>query len=132
MESEWIGSWRAWKTRSTWLKCLSVIPRAFMLPVASLIVLFAPNSKQAKFYGIPVNKFLFSVANYLLFLTFVFLQSHSDKTGQLRGPPNTGARSELSRQIYASDPLAPPLPSPPLTSRLVSSSQATNGSSPST
>jgi len=57
----------------------------------AFVILLAPNSKQAKFYEIPVNKFLSSVANYLIFLTFVFLQSRSDKIEQLRGPPNTGA-----------------------------------------
>ncbi|RLU21339.1 hypothetical protein DMN91_005712 [Ooceraea biroi] len=90
VESKWIGTWHEWKVRSTWLKCLSVIPQIGMLPVMALVMLLTPNSKRAKFYEIPVNKFLSSVANYLIFLTFVFLQSRSDKTEQFRGPPNTG------------------------------------------
>ncbi|KAM0727282.1 Short transient receptor potential channel 5 [Formica fusca] len=90
VESKWIGTWHEWKVRSTWLKCLSVIPQIGMLPIVAFVELFAPNSKWAKFYEIPVNKFLSSVANYLIFLTFVFLQSRSDKTEQLRGPPDTG------------------------------------------
>ncbi|XP_077273858.1 short transient receptor potential channel 5 isoform X3 [Temnothorax americanus] len=95
VESKWIGTWHEWKVRNTWLKCLTVIPQIGMLPIIALVVLLAPNSKRAKFYEIPINKFLSSVANYLIFLTFVFLQSRSDKTEQLRGPPNTGARSIL-------------------------------------
>ncbi|XP_029161945.1 short transient receptor potential channel 5-like [Nylanderia fulva] len=90
VENAWIGTWHEWKVRSTWLKCLSMILQIGMLPIVAFIVLFAPNSKQTKFYEIPVNKFLSSVANYLIFLTFVFLQSRSDKTEQLRGPPDTG------------------------------------------
>ncbi|XP_025073003.1 short transient receptor potential channel 4-like [Pogonomyrmex barbatus] len=95
VESKWIGTWHEWKVRSTWLKCLSVIPQMVMLPIIAFIVLLAPNSKRAQFYEIPVNKFLSSVANYLIFLTFVFLQSRSDKIEQLRGPPNTGANARL-------------------------------------
>lgn len=71
-----------------------------MLPIVAFIVLFAPNSKQAKFYEIPINKFLSSVANYLVFLTFVFLQSRSDKTEQLRGPPDTGAHLTLPPPFF--------------------------------
>ncbi|KMQ97082.1 short transient receptor potential channel 5-like protein [Lasius niger] len=100
VESKWIGTWHEWKVRSMWWKCLSLIPQIVMLPLVAFIVLFAPNSKQAKFYEIPVNKFLSSVANYLIFLTFVFLQSRSDKTEQLRGPPDTGARYEWVLAIY--------------------------------
>ncbi|XP_014479025.1 PREDICTED: short transient receptor potential channel 4-like [Dinoponera quadriceps] len=101
VESTWIGSWHDWKVRNTWLKCLSVIPQIGLLPFITFVVVFAPNSKQAKFYDIPVNKFLSSVANYLIFLTFVFLQSHSDKTEQLRGPPHTGFECFLAIYVVS-------------------------------
>ncbi|XP_011062977.1 PREDICTED: short transient receptor potential channel 4-like [Acromyrmex echinatior] len=90
VESKWIDTWHEWKVRNTLLKCLTIIPRIVMLPIMAFVMLLAPNSKQAKFYEIPINKCLSSVANYVIFLTFVFLQSRSDKTEQLRGPPNTG------------------------------------------
>ncbi|KYN39104.1 Short transient receptor potential channel 5 [Trachymyrmex septentrionalis] len=90
VESKWIDTWHEWKVRNTLLKCLTIIPRIGMLPIMAFVILLAPNSKQAKFYEIPVNKCLSSIANYLIFLTFVFLQSQSDKIEQLRGPPNTG------------------------------------------
>ncbi|XP_070524885.1 short transient receptor potential channel 5 isoform X3 [Cardiocondyla obscurior] len=90
VQSKWIGNWYEWKVKSVWLKCLAVILQIVLLPIIALIILIAPNSKQAKFYETPVNKFLSSVANYLIFLAFVFLQSCSNKVEQLRGPPNTG------------------------------------------
>ncbi|XP_066602612.1 short transient receptor potential channel 5-like [Prorops nasuta] len=90
IEREWTGDWFEWQLRKSWLKCLTIIPRIFLLPVIAAVVLVAPKSKRAKFWQIPVNKFLSSVASYLLFLIFVFLQSNINKNEQLRGPPNTG------------------------------------------
>ncbi|XP_043522094.1 short transient receptor potential channel 4-like [Frieseomelitta varia] len=72
----------------TWMKCLFVLVRIFVLPVILVVVLVAPNSKRSKFWQSPVNKFISSTASYLVFLLFVFLQSNMDKSEQLRGPPN--------------------------------------------
>ncbi|KAK9303709.1 hypothetical protein QLX08_004706 [Tetragonisca angustula] len=86
--SKWIDGWHEWISMDTWMKCLFVLMRIFMLPVMLVVVLVAPNSKRSKFWQSPVNKFISSTASYLVFLLFVFLQSNMDKSEQLRGPPN--------------------------------------------
>ncbi|KAK9303710.1 hypothetical protein QLX08_004706 [Tetragonisca angustula] len=88
--SKWIDGWHEWISMDTWMKCLFVLMRIFMLPVMLVVVLVAPNSKRSKFWQSPVNKFISSTASYLVFLLFVFLQSNMDKSEQLRGPPNNG------------------------------------------
>ncbi|KAK1136923.1 hypothetical protein K0M31_001455 [Melipona bicolor] len=88
--SKWIDGWYEWVSMNTWMKCLYVLMRIFVLPVILVVVLVAPNSKRSKFWQSPVNKFISSTASYLVFLLFVFLQSNMDKSEQLRGPPNNG------------------------------------------
>ncbi|KAG7190878.1 hypothetical protein KM043_006939 [Ampulex compressa] len=90
VESKWIGEWYEWKIMTTWRKCLSVVVRIFLLPLIVIVLFIAPNSRKAKFWQLPVNKFLSSIASYLVFLTVVFLESNADKSERLRGPPRTG------------------------------------------
>ncbi|XP_076375592.1 LOW QUALITY PROTEIN: short transient receptor potential channel 4 [Megalopta genalis] len=101
VKSKWIEDWYAWKVMSNWSKLVHILLRIFFLPVILVIVLFLPNSKISKFVQSPVNKFVSSIASYLLFLFVVFLQSHTDKTQQLRGPPNTGIQTILAIYILS-------------------------------
>ncbi|XP_017762000.1 PREDICTED: short transient receptor potential channel 4-like [Eufriesea mexicana] len=87
--SKWIEGWYEWKIMGRWMKCMIVIMRIFILPVILTVILIAPNSKWSKFWQSPVNKFISFTASYLVFLLIVFLQSNTDKTEQLRGPPNS-------------------------------------------
>lgn len=84
----------------TWLKCLYTIVRIFTLPVILVVLFFAPYCRKSKFWQSPVNKFISSTASYFVFLLFVFLQSSADKTGQLRGPPNTGIQNNYLTSTY--------------------------------
>ncbi|XP_078032808.1 short transient receptor potential channel 4 [Augochlora pura] len=101
VKSKWIENWYAWKVMSNWTKLVHILLRIFLLPGILAIVLFLPNSKISKFVQSPVNKFISSIASYLLFLFVVFLQSHTDKTQQLRGPPNTGIQTILAIYILS-------------------------------
>ncbi|KAL2746513.1 short transient receptor potential channel 5-like [Vespula maculifrons] len=90
IENKWVDGWYEWRMRKTWLQCLTVLLRIILLPLIALIILIIPNTKIAKFFSSPVNKFLHSVASYLVFLIIVFIISNADKNKQLRGPPDTG------------------------------------------
>ncbi|XP_076759027.1 short transient receptor potential channel 5 [Xylocopa sonorina] len=87
--NKWIDGWYEWKIMNIWRKSLILTLRVFLLPVITIVVLVAPNSRRSKFWQSPVNKFISSIASYMVFLFVIFQQSNADKTEQLRGPPNT-------------------------------------------
>ncbi|XP_047370932.1 short transient receptor potential channel 5-like [Vespa velutina] len=101
IENKWVDNWYEWRMRKTWLQCLTVLLRIILLPLIALIILIIPNTKIAKFFSSPVNKFLHSVASYLVFLIIVFLISNADKNKQLRGPPNTGFEPILAIYVIS-------------------------------
>ncbi|KAF3422675.1 hypothetical protein E2986_04317 [Frieseomelitta varia] len=87
--SRWIDGWHEWISMDTWMKCLFVLVRIFVLPVILVVVLVAPNSKRSKFWQSPVNKFISSTASYLVFLL---------STNEMR----TSASSSISDILAAS------------------------------
>ncbi|XP_063990042.1 short transient receptor potential channel 4-like isoform X2 [Diachasmimorpha longicaudata] len=90
IETHWIGNWYEWKAKAGGAKVLTVLQRIPLLPILAIWLLIAPQSKLAKRWQIPVNRYISSVASYLIFLVFVYLESNVDKKNQLRGPPNSG------------------------------------------
>lgn len=50
----------------------------------------APRHRLVTHWQIPLNKLITHVAAYFVFLALVFYISNQDKSGQKRGPPNTG------------------------------------------
>ncbi|XP_015588329.1 short transient receptor potential channel 4 [Cephus cinctus] len=90
IESKWMGDWYEWKIKSALWKALMIPPRMLILPIITMMLLVAPNSARSKRWKIPANRFLSSVASYIVFLGFVFFESNLSKTNQLRGPPNSG------------------------------------------
>ncbi|XP_015127593.1 short transient receptor potential channel 4-like [Diachasma alloeum] len=90
IETRWIGNWYEWKAKSGTAKVFTVLQRIPLLPIIAMWLLIAPNSKIAKKWQIPVNRYISSVASYLIFLVFVYLEANVDKKNQLRGPPNSG------------------------------------------
>ncbi|XP_076301374.1 LOW QUALITY PROTEIN: short transient receptor potential channel 4 [Lasioglossum baleicum] len=101
MKSRWVEDWYEWYVMKNWIKWIHVMLRVVMLPVIFAIILCMPNSRYSKSYQSPVNKFISYTASYIVFLFLVFLQSSSDKTNQLRGPPNTGIQTILAVYILS-------------------------------
>lgn len=84
LEDAWVGDWYKWKTYSD-LKCLLFFfGRIFTLPIVCVMCLVPLNAKWSKFYDIPVNRMITSLASYFVFLLLLYLASDRDKTGQTR------------------------------------------------
>ncbi|XP_046398148.1 short transient receptor potential channel 3-like [Ischnura elegans] len=91
----WLGDYYKWHTKNYTAKALSVLPRIPMIPVIVLMCMIAPTSKQVKYWSLPVNRMISSLASYLVFLVLIFIESNQDKKKQLRGPPQSGLEGIL-------------------------------------
>ncbi|KAF8797005.1 Transient receptor potential-gamma protein like [Argiope bruennichi] len=90
LTGHWLGEFRSWPRRSLLRKILHVFFRILLLPFISLFLLLVPWLKQLGKYHSPVNRFLLSLASYLLFLTSVFMVNILDTGHFNKGPPGTG------------------------------------------
>ena len=90
IEKKWIGDWYEWKIKSPTKKMTILMTRIPLLPIIVVTRIFASKTARSQKWQIPVNRFISSVASYLVFLLFVFKESNIDKNEQLRGPPNSG------------------------------------------
>ncbi|XP_065162715.1 short transient receptor potential channel 4-like [Atheta coriaria] len=90
VESVWHADWYEWKYKHVIVRSLYPIARLIILPLIALMCLVMPKHYWVKHWSIPLNKMITHNASYLLFLVLIFLESNQDKTGQKRGPPNTG------------------------------------------
>lgn len=86
----WVGNWYAWKGFRKCIKALYVIPRLLMLPFILVVLIVIPQSNLAKFYALPINKLLSSVASYGVFLLLIYIQSNVDKAHQTKESQPTG------------------------------------------
>ncbi|XP_071453244.1 short transient receptor potential channel 1-like [Hetaerina americana] len=91
----WLGNYYHWHKKSYTAKALSVLPRIPMIPVIVLLWMIAPASKRVKYWSLPVNRMISSLASYLVFLVLIFLESNQNKKQQLRGPPQSGLEGIL-------------------------------------
>lgn len=90
LESAWIGDWVAWKTYSTFWKCV-VYPLwcTLTLPWTVALGVFAPNSELNHRNQLPINRMFNGLVTYSLFLILLFWQSNADKFTMRRGAPMT-------------------------------------------
>ncbi|XP_073988851.1 short transient receptor potential channel 4-like isoform X3 [Rhodnius prolixus] len=98
LEMTWVGNWYAWKGFRKCIKALYVIPRLLMLPFILVVLIVIPQSNLAKFYALPINKLLSSVASYGVFLLLIYIQSNVDKAHQTKESQPTGV--EIFIVIY--------------------------------
>lgn len=87
---QWIGDWDEWESTKMCKRSVIILSRILLIPIIILSVIFLPNSNLTKRWSTPLNKFISSLASYLIFLWLTFTISNADKRKQLRGPPDTG------------------------------------------
>ncbi|CAL1277747.1 unnamed protein product [Larinioides sclopetarius] len=90
LTGHWLGEFRSWPRRSLIRKILHVFFRVILLPFICILLLVTPWLKQLGKYHSPLNRFLLSLASYLLFLTSVFMINILDKGRFGKGAPGTG------------------------------------------
>ncbi|CAB3237140.1 unnamed protein product [Arctia plantaginis] len=95
LESYWLGDWHNWRSKSILTKACIVLKRVFIVPIILFVCMIAPRHRLVTHWQIPLNKLITHVAAYFVFLALVFFISNQDKSGQKRGPPNTGAEGPL-------------------------------------
>lgn len=84
LENAWVGNWYDWRGYSDARRCISFVGRILMLPLVYIICIFLPRSSWARFYSIPLNRMISSVASYFIFLGLLYTESNRDKQGQTR------------------------------------------------
>lgn len=84
LEEAWVGDWYEWRSYSDFRRILQFAGRVFMLPILYIVCFFLPGSKWSKFYSIPLNRMISSVASYFIFLLLLLLESNRDKINQSR------------------------------------------------
>lgn len=90
IETAWHGGWHEWKLKPLPVKVAYPFIRLLMLPIIAIMCLVMPKHNLVKHWQVPLNKMMTHTSSYFLFLVIIFLQSNMDKTGQGRGPPNSG------------------------------------------
>lgn len=84
IEAAWIGDYYAWKSFSDSRTVVQFVGRVAMLPLIYFFCIFLPKSRWARFYAIPINRMLSSVASYFVFLFLLFLEANRDRRNQTR------------------------------------------------
>lgn len=100
LESAWHGGWHEWPLKPVIVKMLYPLVRFFMLPVIALMCLVLPRHTLVRHWQIPLNKMMSHSAAYFSFLIIIFLQSNMDKTGQKRGPPDSGLEPIIMLYVF--------------------------------
>lgn len=100
LETAWHGGWHEWSLKPLALKIVYPIISLFMLPIIAIMCLIMPRHSIVKHWQIPLNKMMSHSASYFLFLIILFLQSNMDKTGQKRGPPNSGLEPVIMVYVF--------------------------------
>lgn len=100
LETAWHGGWHEWSLKPLPLKIVYPVISLFMLPVIAIMCLIMPRHSIVKHWQIPLNKMMSHSSSYFLFLIILFLQSNMDKTGQKRGPPNSGLEPVIMVYVF--------------------------------
>lgn len=100
LETAWHGGWHEWSLKPLTLKMLYPVLSLIILPVIAIMCLIMPRHSIVKHWQIPLNKMMTHSAAYFLFLIILFLQSNMDKTGQKRGPPNSGLEPVIMIYVF--------------------------------
>ncbi|XP_017774988.1 PREDICTED: short transient receptor potential channel 4-like [Nicrophorus vespilloides] len=90
IEATWHGDWYEWKYKHGLIRCIYPLIRLVLLPFIAILCLLMPRHSWVKHWAIPLNKMITHNASYFLFLIVLLIESNLDKTGQRRGPPNSG------------------------------------------
>ncbi|XP_075990902.1 short transient receptor potential channel 4-like [Anticarsia gemmatalis] len=95
LESYWLGDWHDWRSKAVLTKAWIILMRVLITPIILLVCMIAPRHRLVTHWQIPLNKLITHISAYFVFLALVFYISNQDKSGQKRGPPNTGAEGPL-------------------------------------
>ncbi|XP_035234236.1 short transient receptor potential channel 4-like, partial [Stegodyphus dumicola] len=86
----WLGEFRSWPRLHFPRKVLHVVVRILLLPFICFCLIFIPQLRPVKKLKAPINRYLLSLASFLIFTMSVFLLNHLDTGNFKRGPPHTG------------------------------------------
>ncbi|KAF5297803.1 hypothetical protein FQA39_LY11952 [Lamprigera yunnana] len=90
LETAWHGDWIEWRLKPWLITILYPVYRLVMLPIISLMCLFAPRNAMVQHWSLPINKMISHNSSFMLFLIIIFFESSLEKVAQKRSPPNSG------------------------------------------